>query len=922
MFPKSGISLWAKKNNNGDSMMWLPLQQHMIDTMNVSGLLWEHWLSDHQRTVIIESSSCESEDVAKNLVKFLGAVHDIGKATPSFQSKKSSFINTIDIDELLLEKLEKSGFVGISQKDFKYLNKTHHSIASQALLLKYGVNYDVISIVGGHHGKPPDSKSEILEQIISYPTNYYQNEKMDDKVHRKWEQCQFEIFNWILSQVDFVSVEDIPIIQKPAQVILGGLLIMADWIASNEVFFPLIEIENDGLKIDKKRRIQNGWSSWFKTFSWSPSQVDDLGSFFLHRFGFNPRAIQYSFLSAVKDSNSPGIYILEAPMGIGKTEAALGAAELISANLGQGGVFFGLPTQATSNGIFPRIESWLEKISEEDDEFRSIQLVHGKAQLNENFMSISRNVDFDGDYQSGVMTNEWFTGRKTAVLDDFVVGTVDQFLLLALKQKHLALRHLGFSKKTVIIDEIHAYDTYMGQFLSRAIYWMGVYGVPVILLSATLPMQRRAELIEAYIRGSGKKLKNISKPVDWEKTESYPLITYFSDSSINQLISFGDFENKEVSVHRITDEELFSILEDKLSDGGIAGIVVNTVKRAQDLAEAMSMKFGEELVEVLHSSFISDQRIKNEESLIKMIGKNATRPYKKIIIGTQVIEQSLDIDFDLLFSDLAPMDLLIQRLGRLHRHNIYNRPEKLKDPMYFILGTDANYNFSEGSSYVYGEYLLFRTQYFLPDKLNIPSDISKLVQLVYQESDIEINSEFMEKYSDAKMRMSILLKDKSSKAQAFLLDKLIPSSNPKDDNLYGWLKSSMVGNDQKGLAQVRDSLNSIEVILLKKCGSGYSFIDGDKDLSGKESDYKVSKAIANQTINLPSIFSKPFLVDSTIDLLERDNIRRLSSWQSNSWLKGALGIILDENNSYSLGDWTLTYDLKYGFKYKKEVEHE
>lgn len=922
LFPKSGINIWAKKNNDSDSMRWLPLQQHIIDSFNVSGLLWEHWFSEHQKSIIIESLSEKSEDEAKKLVQFLGAVHDIGKAIPSFQSKKSTFSGVMDIDELLLEKLEQSGFEGISQKNFLNSCKTHHSVASQALLLKFGVNADIVSIVGGHHGKPGDSKSDIVEQIGSFPTHYFQNENKNDNVHKKWEECQEDIFNWILDRVGYSSTKDIPLVKKPAQILLSGLLIMADWIASNEVFFPLFDIENNGIGIDQKSRLMNGWGGWFKTFLWNPEPIDDIEIFFRHRFGFIPRTIQYSFLNVANESNLPGIYILEAPMGVGKTEAALGAAEIISAKLGQGGVFFGLPTQATSNGIFPRIEEWLEKNSKEDDEYKSIQLVHGKASLNDNFMSLSKNIDIDGDNESGVLTNEWFRGRKTAVLDDFVVGTVDQFLLLALKQKHLALRHLGFSKKTVIIDEIHAYDTYMSQFLDRAIYWMGVYGVPVILLSATLPMNRRAELIEAYVRGSGKKMRNIIKPDLWEKTESYPLITYFNDSSIKQIKDFGDFEKKEIAVHKITDDEIVDILEEKLFYGGIAGIVVNTVKRAQDLAEYLSEHFGEDIVEVLHSSFISEQRVMKENSLIKIIGKNAQRPFKKIIVGTQVIEQSLDIDFDILFSDLAPMDLLIQRLGRLHRHNLPQRPERLKDPMYFILGTDENFAFNEGSSYVYGDYFLIKTHFFLPDRIILPNDISKLIQMVYSEDDIELVPELAEIYNVAKMKMNLLKLDKNNKAKAFLLDKANSSSNQNDENLFGWLKSSMTGNDQKGLAKVRDSVESIEVILLKKHNSGYSYINGEKDISTSIDDYKISKSIANQTIKLPSIFSMPFLIDSTIDILETYNLQKLSSWQSNSWLKGALGIILDENNSFKLGDWILTYDVKYGFKYKKEVEHE
>src|SRR5699024_786567 len=187
------------------------------------------------------------------------------------------------------------------------------------------------------------------------------------------------------------------------------------------------------------------------------------------RFGFKePHNIQKTFTDIIEQSAGSEIFILEAPMGIGKTEAALIGVEQLAKKTGRNGLFFGLPTQATSNGIYPRIYSWLNKISKEFDENLPIRLAHGKAALNDDFSSLARNINIDEKRKDSIFVNEWFSGRKTTALDDFVVGTVDQFLLLALKQKHLALRHLGFSKKVIIIDEVHSYDSYMSQYLLEA----------------------------------------------------------------------------------------------------------------------------------------------------------------------------------------------------------------------------------------------------------------------------------------------------------------------------------------------------------------------------------------------------------------------------------------------------------------------
>ena len=223
------------------------------------------------------------------------------------------------------------------------------------------------------------------------------------------------------------------------------------------------------------------------------------------RFGFAPNAVQRAVLEAVDTAAEPGILILEAQMGVGKTEAALAAAEIMANRFGLGGVFFGLPTQATANGIFPRLLGWADTQSEETLP-QAIKLAHGMAELNESYLRLQgRGVQLEEDAQEEhqVQVHQWFRGNKQALLANFVIGTVDQLLLAALAQKHVMLRHLGLAGKVVIIDECHAYDTYMNCYLDRALEWLGWYKVPVILLSATLPARRRTELVEAYQQKKG-----------------------------------------------------------------------------------------------------------------------------------------------------------------------------------------------------------------------------------------------------------------------------------------------------------------------------------------------------------------------------------------------------------------------------------
>lgn len=898
-------NFWAKKVEKDGRLFWLPLNQHLEDTANVIGLLWEHWLSPGQQSLIIRDVG--DDENAKKVAQLLGYYHDIGKATPAFQTKRS-YHQSDDLDVSLLEKLERDEFSDISLLNLTHPNRSLHALAGQALLESYGVNQSLSSIVGGHHGKPVDDVSTIKMQLKSYKANYFQEERENQLVHQKWKKYQKEIFDIGLTKFEFNDVNDLPEISQSSCIILSGLLIMADWIASNESYFPLINLEDDGLNIDQETRLMNGFTSWFKTFLWKPESILDVSATYQKRFSFSPREVQEKLAHAISSSKKPGIFIVEAPMGVGKTEAALVAVEQLSAKTGRSGMFFGLPTQATSNGVFSRVKSWLESITKDTRQNQSLKLLHGKAALNDESSNISKaiGIDVDEEIDGSVVANDWFQGRKTGILDDFIVGTIDQFLLSALKQKHLALRHLGLSKKVVIIDEVHAYDAYMGQYLYQALRWMGVYGVPVVILSATLPGERREELIKNYILGSGKKWRDTIKPEDLTVQETYPLITYNDDDVVKQVSDFEIKENKCVTVHRLEDESLITVLLTSLSDGGVAGIIVNTVKRAQKLYQLISEKIGDENVELLHSSFIATHRIKKEKQLMAEVGKEGTRPDKKVIIGTQVIEQSLDIDFDILFSDLAPMDLLLQRIGRLHRHDIH-RPKQLQEPHIYVLGTSEDYEFEDGGKAVYGEFLLIRTQYFLPNKINIPLDISTLVQQVYKEDDLVLG----EVYQKAKEKQKNLLLKKQNQANTYRLEN--PNTRNKK-NMIGWLKDSAIHNTEEyGSAQVRDAADSIEVIVVKEISNGIALINENAslDISTK------SKEIARETLRLPLALSAKWTIEDTIKELENYNMKYLASWQEEPWLKGTLAIVLDENKQFSLNGFLLTYDEQLGLMYEK-----
>src|SRR5690625_736816 len=897
---------------------WLPLKQHLIDTNEIIKLLWEHWLSDRQKQIIITSLDDKNEERAKQLVGFLASIHDLGKATPAFQAKQS-FYSSIDLDLALLDKLENVGFNGIQQMKLRSERKSPHVLAGQALLESYGVAQDISSIIGAHHGKPEDNQENVKYQLMSYPANYFQNQNQQDKVHKKWANAQEKIFHWALNLNGFKNIQELPKVNQVGQVILSGLLIMSDWIASNEKFFPLINMDDHKVP-DQEIRKQTGWLAWFNTYSWNPEEFIDATEAYEKRLDFDePRDMQAKFFEVIQRTKEVGIYILEAPMGGGKTEAALIGVEQLAEKTGTTGMYFGLPTQATSDGIFDRIFDWIKGLSVKDGE-RSIQLIHGKSELNDSYKNLPRATNIADDLAEGVIANEWFAGRKTAVLDEFVVGTIDQFLMMSLKQKHLMLRHLGFSKKVIVIDEVHAYDAYMNQYLERALRWIGAYDIPVIILSATLPSKIRIQLMKAYMRGQGHKWREVEKPKDWDTTIQYPLITFNDGNEIKQECDIKVSNNKQIFIKSIKENDLLCVLEEELSDGGIAGVIVNTVRKAQTLAESIEHHFGEEQVEILHSSFIATDRIEKEKQLLNNIGKGDDRPDRKIIIGTQVIEQSLDIDFDLLISELAPMDLLIQRIGRLHRHDLDFRPVKLQQPTTYVMGMDEKFDFDSGSKAVYGAYLLIRTQILLPETINLPGDISKLVQATYSDEDLQLPEYLISDYEKAKSKYNNKIEQKKSKAKGFQLDK--PDLRGSK-NLIGWLDSQFrADSEQRSEAQVRDIEETIEIIALNKKVRGYGFFNSAEDISQKIDQSNIQKEIVKHSLRLPHPLSTVYRIEKTIDELELFNKKHLGIWQTSSWLKGELGVIFDENNEFVLNGFRLKYSPKYGLRYEKEDQNE
>ena len=891
----------AAKTNPNDSAQWLPLWMHARDTAGIMEKLWKHWLPVAVRREICggsEETLQENEALFQKVCVFLGMAHDIGKATAVFQARILEMLPEVR------ERLAEEGLEIPSDAESKRIFHTPHALAGQVILRDLHVEEGICEIVGAHHGRP----AEYSELVIK------SKDKLCWESFEYWETIWSEFLSYALRMSGLNCVEELPELSITQRVLLAGLIIMADWIASNQFYFPTISLDELGSEKMYPKRVQAAWDKLDLPEYWTAGAVGMGEGTFQERFGFSPNKLQAAVMEIAENVGEPGLLIIEAQMGVGKTEAALAASEIFAGICGSGGLFFGLPTQATANGLFPRILDWAKKQLEQGQKF-SLILKHSKADLNPDYAELleemktqfegEARIDCEDDPQ--LVVHSFFRGRKQALLSDFVVATVDQILMAALKQKHLMLRHLGMAGKIVIIDEVHAYDAYMSVYLEQALCWLGAYHVPVILLSATLPAEQRVSFVNAYL--SNRDGSSQEEVKEWKEARGYPLLTWTDENKICQRELQLQGNTRNVLIKRVKESARIDILREKLMDGGCAIVILSTIRRAQEFAKEVRAQMPEAEIILLHSAFLMPDRAARERELLQKLGKRSTKAERDylIVIGTSVLEQSLDIDGDVMLTDLCPMDLLLQRLGRLHRHAIHDsmRPEQLKAAQCYVIEPDED-AFESGTSRIYGDYLLMRTKKRLPDHITLPTDIPNLVQDCYGTWDPQFAGEEVSIYQKAGEKEIKKTKLKRTGAQTYVL-------GDPDESLTGWLgnvKSDF--SEGKAMAQVRDAENSIEVLLFIKHEDEIRYLPWQQEGESLPLDRIPSKEekrkILQQCVKLPGALCKTWKIDMT--LKELNQIRQwvlAGEWKQDAELREESFLLLDENLETNFAGFHLRY---------------
>ncbi|EFA23031.1 CRISPR-associated helicase/endonuclease Cas3 [Bifidobacterium gallicum] len=966
-------SIWGKTDRQTGEQ-WSPLYVHMHDAGFVADRLWYQWLPEHTKRTITRNFN-NDYDLARKVVIFLAAVHDIGKATPIFQNRSIHISGDVDGVKSMAWKPEQAGL-----PFSPYLEgvEPYHTIAGELILERYLTDTygftqrgarSYASVVGGHHGRPAETGK--LRDA------YKRNAEMGSSdAYSLWQEVQRELIAFAiqisgLTDADMQRLRTLELGSHVA-LIITGMVIMADWIASNSDagMFPLFPARASAEKSapsefrELRERGERGWSTAKLTPAWQASALEDLDNaqavqhWFQQRFNMPQQAqmrpMQKKVVELCNAVEQPGIMIVEAPMGEGKTEAALMAAEILAAKTQAGGVCVALPTMATTDPMFTRVHSWLDALPSDTD--KSVWLSHGKATRNREFRgliaqskSMASVYDETAPRKSNTMVADWLWGRKKGPLANFLICTVDHVLMGALQMKHVALRDLALANKIVVVDECHAYDRYMQQYLECVLTWLGGLQVPVVLLSATLPPALREAYLDAYMRGrkaehaweyqmnhaqlrtgsirGRKKRQHPPESMGGSETEetdsriAYPLISYTDGMHIHHAAVAPSGRSQTVRFNAMGDdiEELCALLQDKLREGGCAAVVCDTVGRAQKVYEALQDQYAADEVMLLHARFTDDDRRSKEEQLLHMLGNAATlengkRPHCLIVVGTQVLEQSLDIDVDLMISDIAPVDLIMQRVGRMHRHERSQRPPRVAIPECYVRGVTSwqTPTFDNGVSHVYEKASLMEALTVLDitdeqacSEQLLPEDIAVVVREAYGADACErIPEQWHASYEKAVQVRDEHDESKQKRATDYCLKQLDTMLASKETLVDFFGRAGLLDRqgEERGMQAVRDAQESLEVMLLVQDEDGVLHVlDEDGGLgpvvpADTIPNSRIVDAMLGQMIRLPLSLTHPKndgdCIEAIIEDLERTGGHYAMAWQESPMLEGVLPLIL------------------------------
>ncbi|MFO0467364.1 MAG: CRISPR-associated helicase Cas3' [bacterium] len=810
-----------------------PLLYHMVDVAMTAALLVEHFLPVSLRNRLLTPLGLDQQEGIR-FIAWIVALHDFGKATPAFQQKAD------------LGRLARSSGLAFDvwPKDLDH-GRIGLDTLSEALRDRLGdLALPLARAVVAHHGV--------------FPTDADLEPGVRQAGDGPWREARRQVLDEISKVCPWSMVPSSGVLRDRAWlVLLAGVTCVADWLGSMVAFFPY---QPPGQALaDYARASRERARHALREIGMAPTKPAPPTCFSQLFPDLTPWPLHEVADAVAGELREPALVVVEAPMGEGKTEAALTIAEAARNVCGCTGLFVGLPTQATANQMFVRVERYLRRVRQ--DEITQLVLAHGEASLVDEFRKLVRAV-YDPEAGGDVRAGGWFLSAKRALLASHAVGTIDQALLGVLRVRHGFVRLAGLAGKVVVLDEVHAYDTFTSTLLDRLVEWLSVMGCTVVLLSATLPSNRRLQLLEAWRRGRALTERLPVVPA------AYPRVTICKGSAVEARTFAPRSAPFDVAIEREGDDldSLVATLLEELHDGGCAGWICNTVARAQAVMQAVRLAAPDLAVLLVHARMLPGDRRRREQMLVDWLGRSGRRPERCLVIGTQVLEQSLDVDFDWLRSDVAPMDLLLQRAGRLHRHQRASRPTRHLVPRMSLVMPAGSWHEADFGKvarvYIeYSETVMRRTMRLLEGRtmVRLPTEIEPLVEAVYVTPDPPACVEAMAGCL-AQHRESVAKREVAAKRH------LLPSPSDPDDFLADLQPDVRDDEDPTLHASLRAVTRlgppTVDVVCLH-VRDGKLFCDGD-GTSEVVLDAEPSRAVVDQLVRCTISISHRDLVDALL----------------------------------------------------------
>lgn len=609
----------------------------------------------------------EDPDAVLSWFAFWFAAHDLGKFSISFQGQRIDLVEALQGEapsSLGLPDVRHDSLgMWLWDEDLQPVAQQGHWVGDDPDTF-VGLQYWIRAVMG-HHGQPP------IEQRRAVGTHF---RGRDRAAAGEFVAAMRDL---LLSPAAAalpaeVGADEFELVSQELSWWVAGLMVLSDWIGSNIDFFPYSD--NTELPL----------AEYWQVAQFRAGQaIERCGVLPAPQSGLQPFATLFPRIATpsplqdwacrVPIDASPQIHLLEDVTGAGKTEAAVMLTHRLMAAGCADGFFIGLPTMATANAMYGRIAQVYDRLFPQPV---SLALAHRSKKLVEEFQRSVLPAGMDehdmrqGDETATHRCTRWLADHnKRALLAPAGVGTIDQALLGALQSKHQSLRLLGLVRKVLVVDEVHACDAYMQRTLELLLEFHARAGGSAVLLSATLTKQMKHALLKAFAKGCGQ--RRLPAPA----LDDYPLVTSWSKDRPANVVEFPvptrAAVQRTVQVRYVSDRgEVIDAIRAELAAGHCVAWIRNTVGDSLDAYAELSAHVDPERITLFHARFALGDRLDIEDRVLRCFGRESAAVQRggRLLIATQVAEQSLDIDLDLIVSDLAPIDRLIQRAGRLHRH--------------------------------------------------------------------------------------------------------------------------------------------------------------------------------------------------------------------------------------------------------------